>query len=174
MKSSVVVIIVVVTGIVVVSLLKSKLSAQKSEERTPQTAAKITEPQSPERFDADLAQRLRVISSRAGGTVGVTVIHIETGRAVSIEGAKPLPLYSVFKLPLAVSVLKNVEENRLLLEKKIRITPEDVVPGSQFNLDLWRKPAPPRISRICLRNSRQGIFCVRPSSRPCLDSWAEP
>src|SRR5438445_1313784 len=141
MKSLVVVVIVVVvTGIVVATLLKSKLSAQKSDERTTKTAAKIAEPRSPEGVNTDLAERLRAISSRAGGTVGVTVIHVETGRVVSIEGAKQLPLYSVFKLPLAISVLKDVEENRLLLEKKIRITPEDVVPGSQFNLDLWRKP----------------------------------
>ena len=140
-KSSVVVVsVVVVTGIVVASLLKLKLSAQKSEERTPQTAAKLADSRGPEGLDADLAQRLRVISSRAGGTVGVAVIHVETGRLVSIEGAKPLPLYSVFKLPLAVTVLKNVEENRLLLEKRIRVAPEDVVPGSQFNLDLWRTP----------------------------------
>jgi len=44
MKSSVVVVIIVVaTGIVVGSLLKNKLSAQKSAERTPGTAAKIAE-----------------------------------------------------------------------------------------------------------------------------------
>ena len=141
MKSLVVVVIVVVvTGIVVATLLKSKLSRQKSDERTPKTAAKIAEPTGPEGFNTDLAERLRVISSRAGGTIGVSVIHVETGRVVSIEGAKQLPLYSVFKLPLAITVLKDVEENRLLLEKKIRITPQDVVPGSQFNLDLWRKP----------------------------------
>src|SRR5881397_1408328 len=98
MKSSVVVvIIVVVTGIVVASLLKTRLSAQKSEARSPKTAAKIAESRGPEGFEADLAQRLRVISSRAAGTVGVAVIHVETGRVVSIDGAKPLPLYSVFK-----------------------------------------------------------------------------
>jgi beta-lactamase class A len=51
-----------------------------------------------------------------------------------------LPLYSVFKLPLAITVLKSAEETPLLLEKKIRVMPADVSPGSQFNLDLWRKP----------------------------------
>jgi beta-lactamase class A len=105
-----------------------------------QSIAKTAGPLSPEDFDAQLTGRLRVIASRAGGTVGVAVIHVETGRAVSIEGAKRLALYSVFKLPLAISVLKNVEEKRLLLEKKIRVTPGDVAPGAQFNLDLWRKP----------------------------------
>lgn len=141
MKSSVVAVIaVVMVGVAVGSFVKSKLSAQNSDGRPPKTAAKVAEPGSPESFDAKLTERLRALSSRAGGTVGVAVIHVETGRTITIDGAQQLPLYSVFKLPLAVTVLKNVEENRLLLEKKIRVTPADVAPGSQFNLDLWRKP----------------------------------
>jgi len=140
MKYSIVVIAAVTVVVAVASFVKSKLSAQNSAELTPQTSARVADPQSPDVFDAKLTERLKVISSRAGGTVGVAVIHVETGRTVALEGTKQLPLYSVFKLPLAVSVLKNVEENRLLLEKKIRVTPEDVAPGSKFNLDLWRKP----------------------------------
>jgi beta-lactamase class A len=125
----------------VASFMKNRLSAQDSYRlpaRTTEKAAKSLT--SEDQFDADLSDRLRAISSRAGGQVGVAVIHVETGRAVSVEGAKQLPLYSVFKLPLAIAVLKSVEENRLLLEKTIRVTPADVAPGSQFNLDLWRKP----------------------------------
>lgn len=139
-KSTVVAIVVVVVAVSIASLLKSKLSAQNSAGRTSKKAARVAAPPGPEDFDAKLAERLRAVSSRAGGTIGVVVIHVETGRTVAIEGTQELPLYSVFKLPLAISVLKNVEENRLLLEKKIRVTPEDVAPGSQFNLDLWRKP----------------------------------
>ena len=79
MKSSVVVVIVVVvTGIVVASVLKSKLSRQKSEERTPNTAAKVSKPRSPEGFDADLAQRLKVISSRAGRSYVLNSILISS------------------------------------------------------------------------------------------------
>ena len=140
MRSSAAIIAVVIVGVAVTSFVKSKLSAQNSDGRRPQTAARIAGPISPEVLAADLTERLRVISSRAGGAVGVAVIHVETGQTVAVDGTKQLPLYSVFKLPLAVSVLKNVEENRLLLEKKIRVTPEDVAPGAQFNLDLWRKP----------------------------------
>jgi beta-lactamase class A len=59
---------------------------------------------------------------------------------VEIQGAKQLPLYSVFKLPLAITVLKAVEENRLRLGQKVIVTREDVVPGWQGNTDLWREP----------------------------------
>lgn len=88
------------------------------------------------RADEELAERLRTISAAAGGAVGVTVTHIETGRTVAIQGTAQLPLYSVFKLPLAVAVLKDVEENRLRLDKKVLTTPGEVVPGWQGNTDL--------------------------------------
>ena len=58
------------------------------------------------------------------------------------------PLYSVFKLPLAVAVLKNVEERQLVLEKKVRVTPDDVAPGSEFNTDLWRKPGEKTVAEL--------------------------
>jgi beta-lactamase class A len=51
-----------------------------------------------------------------------------------------LPLYSVFKLPLAVEVLRRVEEKSVALDQKLRVTAEDVAPGTQFNADLWRQP----------------------------------
>jgi len=140
MKSTVVAVAgVVIVVLAITSFLRSQPSVQNSDSRPPE-AARVAEPDSNEPFDAELAVRIKALSKRAGGTVGVAIIHVETGRSVTLEGAKQLPLYSVFKLPLAVSVLKNVEENQLALEKKIRVTPEDVAPGSQFNLDLWRKP----------------------------------
>ena len=90
--------------------------------------------------DAGLSARLKAVCERARGECGVAVIHVETGRAAEVEGARPLPLFSVFKLPLAVAVLKDVEEGRLSLEQKVRVTPAEVVPGWKGNTDLWREP----------------------------------
>jgi beta-lactamase class A len=90
--------------------------------------------------EAELTQQLKKLCDDAGGDVGMAIVHIETGRTLSIDGAKRMPLYSVFKLPLAVAVLKDVEEKRLQLDQKVRVTPADVAPGSQFNTDLWHKP----------------------------------
>jgi beta-lactamase class A len=70
------------------------------------------------RADAELSARLNSLCGRAGGECGVALIHVESGRAVGVGEAKPLALYSVFKLPLAVAVLKGVEEGRLDLEQK--------------------------------------------------------
>lgn len=87
-----------------------------------------------------LAGRLRTLFQPAGGTVGIAVAHVETRRSVNVDGDQQLPLYSVFKLPLAVSVLKDVEEGRLQLETKIPVSPDEVVPGWRGNTDLWRNP----------------------------------
>jgi beta-lactamase class A len=88
---------------------------------------------------AELSARLKAIGERAGGEFGAAVVHVETGRAAESGGSKPLALYSVFKLPLAVAVLKDVEEGRLTLEQKVRVTPEDVSPGVKANTDLWAR-----------------------------------
>jgi beta-lactamase class A len=101
-----------------------------------------------EAADAELIQHLKTLCDAAGGDVGVAVTHVETGRTLDIEGAKKLPLYSVFKLPLAVRVLKEVEEKGLQLDKKVRVTPADVIPGSQFNTDLWRKPTEKTVAEL--------------------------
>src|SRR6266480_517094 len=71
--------------------------------------------------DAQLTERLKILCSRASGDIGVAVIHVETGHMALVDSARQLPLYSVFKLPLAVAVLKNVEERQLVIEKKVRV-----------------------------------------------------
>jgi beta-lactamase class A len=91
--------------------------------------------------DAELSARLKEICERAGGRCGVAVTHVETGRSATFEGDTPLPLYSVFKLPLAVAVLKEVEEGRLQIDQKVRVEPEESAPGVKSNSDLWREPS---------------------------------
>ncbi len=97
---------------------------------------------------ADLNQRLKTLKESAGGDVGVAILHVETGRVFDLDGSKKLPLYSVFKLPLAVAVLKDVEEKRLQLDRKVHVTPQDVAPGSQFNADLWRRPIDKTVAEL--------------------------
>jgi beta-lactamase class A len=136
-------------------LFRSSLSAQSIKERASAggqgstLAASAARPQSPESFDAGLTERLQKICDRAGsGIVSVAVIHVETGRAATIQGATPLPLYSVFKLPLAVTVLKEVEANRLRLDRKVSITPAEVAPGWKGNSDLWRRPVERTVAEL--------------------------
>ena len=90
--------------------------------------------------ESDLERRLKIICDGSQGTVGLSIVHIETGETISINGKSQLPLYSVFKLPLAVAILKDVEENKLRLDQKIHVTPAEIVPGTPENTALWVNP----------------------------------
>ncbi|HEX8292251.1 MAG TPA: class A beta-lactamase, partial [Pyrinomonadaceae bacterium] len=102
-------------------------------------ASSTPEPPRQPAADAELAARLKSICERAGGRCGVAVTHVETGRGAAFEGEARLPLYSVFKLPLAVAVLKEVEAGSLSLGQKVRVEPEEAAPGTKANSDLWVK-----------------------------------
>ena len=99
-------------------------------------------------IDHELERRLQTICDRAQGTVGLSVVHIESGKSVSINGSSQLPLYSVFKLPLAIAVLKDVEENRLRLDQKVHVTPPETVQGTPGNMALWKKPVDVSIEQL--------------------------
>lgn len=111
-------------------------------------ATNAPSPARPEAADEALTQRFKTLSETAGGEIGVAVVHVESGRTVNFEGTKELPLYSVYKLPLAITVLQEVEKKNFSLEKKIRVTPDDVAPGSQFNTDLWRRPVDKTVAEL--------------------------
>jgi beta-lactamase class A len=98
--------------------------------------------------EQDLERRLKTISDGAQGTVGLSLVHIETGKTISINGKSQLPLYSVFKLPLAIAVLKEVEENRLRLDQKVHVTPAEIVEGTPANTALWQNPVDVMITEL--------------------------
>ena len=109
---------------------------------------KNTESNQPGKVEQELEQRLKIICDEAQGTVGLSVIHIESGKTISINGNSQLPLYSVFKVPLAITVLKDVEENRLRLGQKIHGIPAEIVPGTPGNTALWLKPVDYTIEQL--------------------------
>jgi beta-lactamase class A len=119
---------------------KSTTTAEsKKNSDSPSPAATGTQNQ-PSKVEQELEQRLKVICDGAQGTVGLAVVHIESGKTISINGNSQLPLYSVFKLPLAIAVLKDVEEGRLRLDQKVHVTPAEIVPGTPENTALWKRP----------------------------------
>lgn len=121
---------------IAVACAKSTAELGTAAQSSSSAAAAATENQ----LAQQLEQQLKTISDGAQGTVGLTVVHIESGKTISINGNSQLPLYSVFKLPLAIAVLKDVEENHLRLDQKVQGTPAEIVPGTPANAALWEKP----------------------------------
>ena len=105
-------------------------------------------PDKPTNSEQSLEQHLKDICERAQGTVSLSVVHIESGKTISVNGQSLLPLYSVYKLPLAIAVLKDVEENRLRVDQQIHVIPEDIVPGTPGNTALWLKPVDRTIAEL--------------------------
>jgi beta-lactamase class A len=70
------------------------------------------------------------VATEAGGDVGVAAIHLESGRRASWNGDRRLSMASVYKLPIALEVLRQVDLGTLSLEDSITIRPHDFVGGA--------------------------------------------
>lgn len=83
-----------------------------------------------ERPDRDLERELAELTEGFDGVVGVGAMVIETGEAAYVNRNGQFPMMSVYKLPIAMAVLKLVDERRLKLDQEMIITREDFVrPG---------------------------------------------
>ncbi len=80
----------------------------------------------------ELRARIEQISQAAQGRVGVTATVIETEESVTLNGNQQFPMQSVYKFPIAMAVLAQVDQGKLKLDQKIRVEPSDVLQGSRI------------------------------------------
>jgi len=73
-----------------------------------------------------LEARFRAIAAPLGGTVGVSALHLESGKGASLHGHERFPMASVFKLPVAVQLLVEADRGRVRLDQKLVIRPSDL------------------------------------------------
>lgn len=73
---------------------------------------------------AALAARIQVLARPIGGTVGVAAVQVEDGRRISVNGGERFPMASVFKFPIALTLLQQVDEEKLFLTNDATIPPE--------------------------------------------------
>jgi beta-lactamase class A len=69
-----------------------------------------------------LRTQLADIAESISGDVGVAVRLIERGDTISYHGAHPFPMQSVYKFPLALQVMNDVDNGKLTLNQKIPVT----------------------------------------------------
>ena len=77
-----------------------------------------------------LRAKIEQISIRSRGIVGVALEVIETGDTLTVNGNWHFPMQSVYKFPLALAVLHQVDEGKLSLEQKIHISKSDLLPNT--------------------------------------------
>ncbi len=83
---------------------------------------------------AQLNTSIERIAARAQGkVVGVSCSLPGTPIACDLNAAARLPMQSVYKLPIAMTVLHEVDEGRLSLSQKARFLPGDVISPRQYS-----------------------------------------
>lgn len=73
-----------------------------------------------------LTDTLISIISRYKASIGVSIIAIEEKETVLINNDRRFPMQSVYKFPLAIAVLKKVDEGVLSLDQKIYVKKSDL------------------------------------------------
>lgn len=79
------------------------------------------------RIDPELENQFAAIASEIEGEIGAAAVVIETGDAALLNGDERFPMQSVYKLPIAMAVLEQVNRGRLDLDEKIRVAKDDMV-----------------------------------------------
>jgi beta-lactamase class A len=78
------------------------------------------------RAQTRLEQEIARIAPLSGGTVGVAAVHLESGKSVYVNADQQFPLASTYKVPIALTAFKLVEEGKLRLDQMITIEPSDI------------------------------------------------
>jgi beta-lactamase class A len=76
---------------------------------------------------AGLAPELERIEKESGGTLGAAALLVETGETVAWNGDGHFPMQSVYKAPIGMAVLHEVDEGRLSLDTEVRVEAADLV-----------------------------------------------
>jgi beta-lactamase class A len=81
----------------------------------------------------ELRARIEQISHVARGRVGLTATVLETGESVALNGDQQFPMQSVYKFPIAMAVLAQVDRGKLKLDQQVRVEASDFVSDLQHS-----------------------------------------
>jgi beta-lactamase class A len=100
------------------------------------TTSSSTAPQqtkAAETQNAELRKQIEQIASIAKGHVGVGAEILETGESVSLNLHEHFPMQSVYKLPIGMAVLAQVDSGKLRLEQRVRVEKRHFVHSGQLS-----------------------------------------
>lgn len=87
-----------------------------------------------------LEQEIARLSIPAGGVVGVSAIHIESGKQIVQNGKVSFPMASSYKIPIAIALLTKIDAGSLTLDQLIELDKSDLHPGSGMITDRFDWP----------------------------------
>jgi beta-lactamase class A len=83
--------------------------------------------------DTDLLKQIKVIAPEAKGIIGVSVLRLETGDTLNYNGQSRLVMHSVFKFPIAMTVLNLVDKGKHKLDEKMKLRKGDMLPAKMYS-----------------------------------------
>ncbi|HKP28585.1 MAG TPA: class A beta-lactamase [Gemmatimonadales bacterium] len=126
-------------------------------------AAVLAAPAAAQAGDPGLARletELTRLSTIAGGTVGVGIHHLETGRELYLNADEPFPMASTFKVPVAYQLFTLVDQGKVRLDSMITVQPQDLHPGSGTLSNLFDDPG----VSLSLRNLTELMLLISDNS----------
>lgn len=82
---------------------------------------------------ADLQKQIERIAKGANGKVGVAVELLETKESFLLNREERFPMQSVYKLPIGMAVLHQVDDGKLNLEQMVEVTTNDFISPMQHS-----------------------------------------
>ncbi|HEY0742777.1 MAG TPA: class A beta-lactamase, subclass A2 [Chryseosolibacter sp.] len=79
---------------------------------------------------AELRQKVAEISRSVDGQVGVAIMDLQTKDTLVHNVHGIFPMQSVFKFPIALTVLDQVDKKKFSLGKKLKLTERDLLPNT--------------------------------------------
>ncbi|MVM41860.1 class A beta-lactamase [Spirosoma sp. HMF3257] len=80
-----------------------------------------------------LRTEIEQLAQAAQGRVGVTATVLETGASVNLNGDQQFPMQSVYKLPIGMAVLQQVDQGKLALSQTVHVTPDEYISKRQHS-----------------------------------------
>jgi beta-lactamase class A len=76
-----------------------------------------------------LVRELEELTVPLGGRVGIAARDLRSGEQIMVHADEPYPLASVFKIPVMVEVLRQVDTGVVRLDERIELREQDKSPG---------------------------------------------
>src|SRR5882724_4637099 len=120
--------------LVLLSLTSACLSGRTTQTNSPTSKSRGNPPSRTEQEpNQELQNQISQIASVAKGKVGVSAVVLETGESVSLNPHDHFPMQSVYKLPIGMAVLQQVDAGRIKLEQKVSVAKSDFVRAGQHS-----------------------------------------
>src|SRR5262249_14139785 len=102
--------------------------------RAPEISTKAVTAPTPACETAQLSDEIKKIAEVTKGPVGAAFALLGTQEGASVEGDRHFPMQSVYKFPIAMLVLQQVDAGKLSLDQRIAVKPADFVPEREFTI----------------------------------------